>query len=53
MTIDQLASLFGWMTILNIGFLLLAWLFVWWGRAGTLRMGSFWRFSAANRRPFS
>ena len=29
MTIDQLASLFGWMTLLNIGFLLLAWLFIW------------------------
>ena len=29
MTIDQLAAFFGWMTVLNAGFLLLAWLFVW------------------------
>ena len=29
MTIDQLAAFFGWMTVLNIAFLALAWLFVW------------------------
>ena len=29
MTLDQLAAFFGWMTVLNIGFLALAWLFVW------------------------
>ena len=32
MTIDQLAAFFGWMTVLNIAFLALAWLFVWLGR---------------------
>ncbi len=29
MTLDQLTAFFGWMTVLNIGFLALAWLFVW------------------------
>ncbi len=29
MTIEQLAAFFGWMTVLNIVFLGLAWLFVW------------------------
>ena len=29
MTIDQLTAFFGWMTVLNIVFLGLAWLFMW------------------------
>jgi len=29
MSIDQLVAFFGWMTVLNAAFLLLAWLFVW------------------------
>ncbi len=43
MTIDQLAAFFGWMTVLNIGLLLLAWLFIWPGSGPMNCAAPVWR----------